>query len=145
MSQTGIPTMDREVQVANEWVIDFHEELGWEDRDKSFQALSSTLTALRDRLTPGEASDLAAQLPVMLRGIFYDGYRPADQPKDSSDPQAFLEQIRERFDRQPVVDAEMLAKSTFRFLSRRVSEGEMEDVKGMLPADFAYLFETEET
>jgi uncharacterized protein (DUF2267 family) len=133
--------MDREVQVANEWVIDFHEELGWEDRDKSFQALRSTLTALRDRLTPDEASNLAAQLPVVLRGIFYDGYKPSSLPEKNDDPEAFLNNIRERFNRQPVVDAEMLAKSTFRFLNKHISEGEMNDVKGMLPKDFAYLYD----
>jgi uncharacterized protein (DUF2267 family) len=35
----------------------------------------------------------------------------------------------------------MLAKSTFRFLNKHISEGEMNDVKGMLPKDFAYLYD----
>jgi uncharacterized protein (DUF2267 family) len=53
-------------------------ELGWENhRNMSYAALRPVLHALRDRLTVQEAADLAAQLPLLVKGIFFDGCRLA--------------------------------------------------------------------
>lgn len=143
MSHTGIKTMDREVQTAANWVRAYDELLGWNDPDKSFQALRSTLTTLRERLSPDEASDLAAQLPVVLRGVYYDGYRPSKQPSRERHVQDFLDKIRERFNRQPIVDAEWLARTTFLFLETHITKGELDDVKASLPNAFSSLYTAE--
>ena len=140
MSPTGIRSMDREVNVAMDWLKDVDEELAWEDRQKSFQATRSALHALRDRLTPDEAADLASQLPAFLRGIYYEGYKPSRTPRKDRDVQEFLEHIRQEFKNQPVVDAERIAKCVFSVLSKRVSPGEIDDVKQMFPREMRYLW-----
>ncbi len=141
MSATGIRSMDREVNVAMEWIVDADNELGWKDRQKTFQALRSTLHALRDRLTVEEAADLGAQLPTFLRGIYFEGFQPQKMPLKERDVEQFLDHIREEFKRTPIVDAEMIAKKVFNVLSKHVSGGEIEEVKGMLPKSFQYLWE----
>ena len=47
------------------------------DRRSAYRALRSVLHVLRDRLTPEQAVHLGAQLPLLVRGIFYDGWRIA--------------------------------------------------------------------
>lgn len=140
MSATGISVLDRQINVAMRWIIDVDEEFGWEDRLKSYQALAVVLRALRERLTVDESADFSAQLPILLRGAYYESYQPARMPVQGRDVQQFLERIRAEFQQTPVVDAEMIARRVFRVLSRRVSAGEIEDVRGMLPDSFQYLW-----
>jgi uncharacterized protein (DUF2267 family) len=135
--------MDREVNVAMEWIVDADNEIGWSDRQKTYQAMRSTLHALRDRLTLEEAADLGAQLPTFLRGVYFEGFQPNKLPNRVRDVQQFLDHIRDEFKQTPIVDAEMIAQKVFRVLSRHVSAGEIDDVRGMLPEDFQYLWEGE--
>lgn len=138
---TGIPSLDRQINVAMTWILDADAEFGWDDRTKTFQALGATLRALRDWLTVDEAADLAAQLPSVLRGAYYEGYRPVTLPSRERDVQVFLDEIRREFRQTPLVDAEHIARKIFNVLERRVSAGEIRDVRGMLPQGFQYLWE----
>jgi uncharacterized protein (DUF2267 family) len=47
------------------------------------------LHVLRNRLTPEQAMHLGAQLPLLVRGIFYDGWRIAGKPSDEGQPVEF--------------------------------------------------------
>lgn len=140
MSATGIKSMDREVEVAMKWLVDFDEEFAWKDRQKSFQAMRSALHALRDRLTPDEAADLASQLPTFIRGIYYEGYKPSRAPRKDHNEQEFLEHVRQEFKQQPTVDAERIVKCVFSVLARRVSPGEIDDVRQMFPHELRHLW-----
>lgn len=140
MSATGIRPLDRQINVAMEWINDADREFGWDDGLKTYQAIAATLHALRDRLTVDEAADFAAQLPALLRGTFYEGYRPVTMPGKERDVQTFLEGIRVEFQQTPIVDAEMIARRVFAMLSRRVSAGEIREVRSMLPQSFQYLW-----
>lgn len=144
MSPTGIRSMDREINVAMEWIVDFDEELAWDDRQDTYQAVRATLHALRDRLTIEEAANLSAQLPTFLRGVYYEGYRPDDMPIRYRKPEEFYDRIRAEFQRQPVVDAARITHAVFSVLSRRISGGEIEDVKGMFPKKFQHLWDGEQ-
>jgi Uncharacterized conserved protein (DUF2267) len=52
-------------------------------------ALRSVLHVLRNRLTPEQAVHLGAQLPLLVRGIFYEGWRIAGKPSDERHPVEF--------------------------------------------------------
>src|SRR6266851_4782007 len=82
MSTTGLEVFDTTVQKTNIWLKDIMQALGWEDRHKAYVALRITLHALRDRLTPEEASQLGAQLPMLIRGLYYEaGHQPGSQTR----------------------------------------------------------------
>lgn len=57
--------------------------------------LRRVLRALRDRLPPEEASHLASELPMLLEGVFYEGWRPASTPVRIRDRREFLDGMRE--------------------------------------------------
>lgn len=77
MSERSLRVFDRTLQKTNLWLGDVMAELDTEDRHQAYSALRATLHALRDRLTVDEAAQLAAQLPLLVRGIYYENWRPA--------------------------------------------------------------------
>ena len=58
------------------------EQLGTGDRKLAYNVLKATLHALRDRIGPENAIHLGAQLPILVRGIYYDGWQFAQTPSE---------------------------------------------------------------
>jgi uncharacterized protein (DUF2267 family) len=129
--------LNRSIQKTNIWVKDINSELGWFTFQRSYLALRAVLHALRDRLTTAEIAQLGAQLPVFIRGIYYEGWNPAHTPVKSRGKELFLRQVRAEFahTRNPDVDAEHITKAVFRVLSKHISHGELEQIKSLLPRE----------
>jgi hypothetical protein len=72
MSKTGLEIFDTTLQETNHYLKRAMEELQTDDRKLAFTALRATLHALRDRIGPANAVHLAAQLPMLLRGAYYE-------------------------------------------------------------------------
>jgi uncharacterized protein (DUF2267 family) len=140
MSMTGLDVFDRTVHKTNSWLNELMEILGWDDRHKAYLALRVTLHALRDRLTVEETAQLGAQLPMLIRGFYYEGWDPTGKPLKVRQAEEFLARIEEHFSDDEQVDAELVARAVFTVLSNRVTEGEIEDVKHVLPAELRGLW-----
>jgi uncharacterized protein (DUF2267 family) len=78
MADTTVAALDHTIQQTNIWLKTLAEQLHIEDRHDAYRALRSVLRVLRDRLTPEQAVHLGAQLPVLVRGIYYDERQPAE-------------------------------------------------------------------
>ena len=137
MSQPTI--VDKSVQHAKEWFKELSDYPGIGDEQRAYQALRASLQELRDRLTVEEAADLGAQLPTLIRGIYYETYDPAKSPTRKH-REAFLQGVSERIDTRLNMDPEAAVTATFALLSRHVTSGELEDVRHMLPKDLRSLW-----
>ena len=127
------------VQKTNEWLKEISDELA-EDEQVAYHALRAVLHALRDRLTVEEAADLGAQLPMLIRGIFYEGWSPSATPIKQH-REEFLETIARCFKTNlPHPSAERAARAVFGALARHVTAGEVRDVCSILPADLRDLW-----
>jgi uncharacterized protein (DUF2267 family) len=102
--------------------------------------LRITLHALRDRLTVEETAQLAAQLPMLMRGLYYEGWDPTGKPQKVRHTEAFLAPIRQHFRDDPDVDPEKVARAVFKVLTRHVSAGEIADIKHLLPTELRALW-----
>jgi uncharacterized protein (DUF2267 family) len=142
MSMTGLDIFDNTIQKTNLWLKDMMEELGWEDRHKVYQGLRVTLHALRDRLTVEEAVQLAAQLPLLVRGVYYEGWRPTGKPHKERHLEEFLAPIWAHFRNDPRVDPEAVARAVFKVLAASITAGELEDIQHMLPKELNTLWPT---
>lgn len=80
MSATGLDTFDTTVQETHHWPRIMMGELGTDDRRIAVNALRAALQALRDRVGLENAVHLGAQLPMLLRGAYCEGWHPAGTP-----------------------------------------------------------------
>lgn len=125
-----------------QWLWMIADEMDLDDRlDIAFQALRGVLHAMRDRIIPNEVFDLSAQLPLMIRGVFFEGYNLKDKP-DKYDADEFLEIIEQGFYGNTSVDAEVALKAVLKVLYDKVSTGELEDIYGGMPKDIKKLWKT---
>lgn len=139
MSATGLDVFDKTLQTTNTWLKELGEQIG-PDRQRCYQALRAVLFSLRDRLNPNEAAHLAAQLPILVRGIYYEGYRPAGKPERIRSRDEFLEKIGEYLKHVRPLGADEAARAVFKVLDHYVDPGEISEVKQALPQDIRALF-----
>jgi uncharacterized protein (DUF2267 family) len=121
--------IDHAVQVTRQWVRDLDRLLDWSDEQRALRMLRVTLQALRDWLDVDEAAQLGAQLPLLVRGLYYEGWRPAKTPVTERSKQAFLARIGEAFTGDPIDDPEEAVCCVFRLLNSHISAGEVRDVR----------------
>ena len=132
--KTSHDLFDGTLQKTQIWLNDLMEELDWQGKpDKAYFALRTVLHALRDRLTIEEAVQLGAQLPMLVRGFYYDGWTLKGKPHKERHKEEFLDHIKEAFKGDVTVSPESIARAVFRALELHTSDGEIADVKNLLP------------
>ena len=140
MSSTGLEVFDSTLNKTFLWLNGVMDEMGWEDRHRAYSALRAVLHAVRDRLPPDEAVNLAAQLPMLIRGFYYEGWHPADKPLKYRHKEDFLEAVQNK---SPMLDSgelESTISAVFKVLSEQAPGGEVEQVKTALPAEVRELW-----
>ena len=140
MSAVGLESIEHTVHVTHTWINELDELLGWSNKSRSYRLLRSVLQALRDWLPVNEAVDFAAQLPNLLRGVYYEQWRPATTPVKPRSKSDFLGRIDHAFVGDPILHTEDAVRITFRFLSTKIAAGEIADIKHALPADLRALW-----
>ena len=139
MPTAHIDVFDTTVQKTHDWLNELGAVLGTENKRLLYRALRSTLHALRDRLTVDEVAQLGAQLPMLLRGLYYEGWDPTGKPIRVRHKDEFLVPIADALANDDV-DAEDAARAVFQVLANRITCGEMKDIKHILPASVRALW-----
>jgi len=130
------PTIiERSVEKAHIWLNDMASEMGTEDRGEAYRALRAYLHALRDRLPVDEAAQLAAQLPELVRGIYYEGWNPSATPVKYRGFDEFLARVAVEAGLDGETAASFASSAAASVLRRHVSAGEIDDIRAILPED----------
>lgn len=123
-----------------EWLVVVNKEMNLENRpDIALQALRGVLYALRNRMVPEEVFNLSAQLPVMVRGFYFEGYNLNDKP-EKYNAEGFLNIIKDSFSGNEDINPESAFKAVLNLLYGHVSKGEMDDIYGGMPKDIKQLW-----
>lgn len=143
MSATGLDVFDKTVQTTNIWLDEVMADVG-PDRQVAWHVLGAVLRALRDRIPADLAAHLGAQLPLLVRGSYYDGYRPSHEPSRIRDQDEFLGYVNERLSDTRPVNVRDAVSSVFGVLSAHLPRGQCEKVRDALPADIKALWNLDE-
>lgn len=139
MSRTGVDSLDRSIERTNQWLGDVASSFETEDRKLAYRVTRSWLHTLRDRLPVTVAAHLAAQLPELLRGVFYEGWNPSKVPAKYDRDEYITRFARNaQIHNTEVRNASQLVTSAMR---RHLSDGVVNEAFGVLPADIRELIE----
>ncbi len=143
--------IQRSAEKTRRWISEVDEELaavvGIEagatgDNRAAYRCLKAVLHTLRDRLSVDEAAQLAAQLPELLRGAYYENWVPARTPEKYRDAQTFLRHVAERAGLAGETEASFVTAAVMTVLSQHVSAGEIEDIRAGMPPEIRTLLAT---
>src|SRR5690348_4982934 len=96
MNEWRFSTFDKTLDKTNRVLKEIESAYGWpkERRNQSYEVMRVVLHTLRDRLTVDEAAQLGAQLPLLIRGVYYEGWNPSRVPQ-KMDREEFLLRVRQ--------------------------------------------------
>lgn len=131
----ALHSFDASLQKSSQWLKEIATGLGTQDTHLAYKALRATFHAVRDHLSADEAAQLAAQLPTLLRGVFYEGWDPRREPLRPNSRDAFFETFwKERGAGEVLADPEPTVRAVLAVMRRHISPGELDQVMGQLPA-----------
>jgi uncharacterized protein (DUF2267 family) len=136
---TGLDVFDATLQQTNLWLKELMEHLAI-DRRQAYRVLSATLHAVRDRIGPENAVHLGAQLPILIRGFYYEGWHPAGTPTRQRHKEDFLDYVSGDVFRGLGVDPERAVRAVFDVMAKRLDAGEIEKLMKMFPDELRDLW-----
>lgn len=139
MTETSIPNFSHAAQQAQQWVNELAEDLGWSNR-QAYRLLRSVLAALRDWLSPEETADLSAQLPTLIRGIYFEGWNPSDAPATERKKQDFIVRVRHSFGYVSDTDLDVAINAVFKLIDRHIAQGESVQVRASMKKSLRQLW-----
>jgi uncharacterized protein (DUF2267 family) len=132
-------TIAHAVQQTQEWLKELRDNADLADEATALSVLRAVLHQLRDRLTVEEAVDLAAQLPTIVRGIYYEGWRPARAPQKVRTKRKFLDQVTLKLLPHPI-PPEPAVRNVFALITHHCDSGEIGDVVSQMPSELQDLW-----
>jgi uncharacterized protein (DUF2267 family) len=137
---TGLDVFDTTVQQTNLWLKDIMERIETDDRHLAYQLLRATLHMIRDRVGPENAVHFGAQLPMLIRGLYYEGWRMSHTPTRTRHLADFIDDIEDEARRKLGADREQLVRAVFQVIADRIDPGEVDKLIKAFPEDLKALW-----
>jgi uncharacterized protein (DUF2267 family) len=137
---TSVHVFDAFVRDGNIWLKDVMKRLGTDDTHAAYLVLKATLHALRDRMPPESAVHLGAQLPTIIRGIYFENWRMAGTPTKERHMAPFLDHVKKEIPPGLNLDVERSSRAVFETMSDSIDHGEVAKVVRMLPIELRDLW-----
>ena len=124
------------LQKTSEWLRDIRKQLGWESDQRAYQALRAVLQTIRDRLPAIEAVHLGSQLPMLIRGMYYEGWSPLDKPiKFTRDE--FLMCVATYLPNDPEIYIVPMVRTVVEVMIAHTDPGQINKIARLMPKEFA--------
>jgi uncharacterized protein (DUF2267 family) len=132
MATTGLEVFDKTLHTTNQWLDEISAEIG-PDRHLAWHVLGAVLRCIRDEMLVDQSAHLAAQLPLLIRGAYFDQYRPASQPVSARSRDQFIARIQQELAGSRPIDPILAAAAVMRTLNRHITEGQIKKARDALP------------
>jgi uncharacterized protein (DUF2267 family) len=135
MKFTGFEVLDATIQRSNAWLNELMQELNWTDRRQTYVAFRGVLHALRDHLSPNDAVYVGEQLPMLIRGFYFEHWDVSGKSPGLRSRNDFFAYVSAHLLRagQGGSSAETVTRAVFRLLDRKAVDGEIDDIQHVLP------------
>ena len=140
MTAQSLEIIDHSVQLTHEWINELAQRLGWSSERSALRLLRITICHVRDHLPIDELAHVSAQLPVMIRGFFFEGWMPKHTPIKERRAEEFVSFIGGHMHDTEEYRGRDDIKCVFDLLKNRLSRGEVEDIRATLPTDICDLW-----
>lgn len=140
MSAQGLEVIDHTVLLTHEWINDLRDRLGWESSRDALRLLRVTLAQIRDHLGHDEVAQLSAQMPLLIRGMFFEGWSPSRTPVHERSLEAFLSPIEAKLSDVRGWQGRRSVAAVFQTLNGKITPGEIDDVRSGLPQSIRDLW-----
>lgn len=137
-----VSALEHAFQSAQTWVGDVAAEFDTEDREFAYRVLRAWLHTLRDRLTVDAGAHFAAQLPDLIRGVYYAGWDPGAVPH-KYDAKEFLLRFAREANITPG-EAERAAAAATAVARLHLPSAQIAKVLGQLPEDIRVVLQAEQ-
>jgi uncharacterized protein (DUF2267 family) len=142
MSSARIHVFDSHVDAANRWIKQMIEalDLSSDEQPRALHALRAGLHAIRDRLPANEVLDLSAQLPILIRGLFFEGWTLSNDPTRIRDREAMIARVARELAPDTRFDPIETLRAVMQLLVEHVSHGEIEHMLATFPKPIATMW-----
>lgn len=144
MSNTILPLFDKSLQTTAIWLEEIQSQIG-PDRAFAWRVLSVVLQNLRDHLPLELSAHFGAQLPMIVRGTFYDKFDPTYLPKSTHSADDFLSSVAKGLHGTRGADPKDAVQAVFAVLDRHLSRGQIDKVIRSLPRGIRAMWPAAET
>lgn len=136
--RTGVEALDRSLLQTQQWVAAVDARMNARHPRLSMTVLQSTLQALREQLDPAQAARFADQLPLPLKGAFFEGWRPGAM-HPAADREAFLARIEATSFRRIGLSLERAVKAALEVIAGQLPAADVAVIVAALPEDLTTL------
>lgn len=138
---TRAAVIDTSLQQAHEWLSAVNGELDTWDEKSGLAALRAALHVVRDSLTMAQVIELGECLPVLIRGLYYEGWSPKRQAEHAAEPGDVMKSARhDIYGHNELAPAEKALRACFNVLDRLLPQDEVRSVLNALPASVQQLW-----
>lgn len=131
---TKAAVLETSLQKTHEWLRDLENELHFDNERAAYAALRATLHAVRDRLPVELVAHFGAELPILIRGIYYEGWHPSAAKLKEAHSADFCDSIRRELQgHDELQHVEQVARAVLRVLDQRLEPGQIAHVVEALP------------
>lgn len=140
MSATGLPVFDTTLHETNRWLTLLLQKIGGEDKHRAYVVLRAALHTLRDRMDVNSVAHFSAQLPILVRGIFYEGWNPTRPLSKERHAAQFLDHFRSQLPSGMALNADHAVRAAFAVIWEMIDPREVEKIIKSLPEELRELW-----
>lgn len=141
----SVQTIENSVHKTNDWLAELTADIGLQDQEAAFECLRAVLHSLRDRLPIDSAVGLAAQFPLVVRGIFYENWDPSSTPEKIRDVDVFIDRVKSELNNEVLQDrTKEIIQGTFALLNHHLNGDTIKKFRQLFPMELRELWPEKE-
>ena len=131
---TKATVLETSLHRTHEWLRDIEQELHLDNEQAAYAALRATFHAVRDRLPVELVAHLGAELPMLIRGMYYEGWHPSSAKLKEAHATDFYDSVRRELrGHEELQHIDQVTRAVLRVIDQRLEPGQIAHVVEALP------------